>query len=91
MLLYSNLMIDRLIILIDCGIALKEVPLTPGPEVVSIVAHESEYISREQCNPCTSPIPVHPITAGSAKLQYWLIRKAEETLENNLSSPQERQ
>ena len=30
------------IILIDNGIALKEVPLTPGPEAVSIVAHQSE-------------------------------------------------
>ena len=28
-----------LIILIDCGIALEEVPVTPGSEEVSIVAH----------------------------------------------------
>ena len=31
-----------LIILIDSGIAPKEVPLTPGSEAVCIVAHESE-------------------------------------------------
>ena len=31
-----------LIILIDCGIALKEVPLSPDSEAVSIVAHDSE-------------------------------------------------
>ena len=29
------------IILIDCVIALEEVPLTPGSEAVFIVAHES--------------------------------------------------
>ena len=33
---------DWLIILIVCGIVLKEVSLTPGPEAESIVAHESE-------------------------------------------------
>ena len=33
---------DWLIILIDCGITLKEVPLTSGPKAVSIVAHESQ-------------------------------------------------
>ena len=31
--------------------------------------------------------PVHPITAGSAKLPDWLIREAEETLENNIRGP----
>ena len=31
--------------------------------------------------------PVHPITAGSAKLPDWLIRETEETLENNIRSP----
>ena len=31
-----------LIILIDCEIALKKVPVTPGSEAVSIVACESE-------------------------------------------------
>ena len=49
----------RLIILIDCGIALKEVPLSWGKEAVFIVAHES--VDRE-----SNAIPVHPITAGSA-------------------------
>ena len=29
-------------ILIECGIAQKEVPLTPGSEAVSIVAYESK-------------------------------------------------
>ena len=42
---YDNRKIDRFIILIKCEIALKEVPLTPGSEAVSIVAHESEYIA----------------------------------------------
>ena len=32
-------------------------------------------------------IPVHPITTVSAKLQDWLIREAEETLENNIREP----
>ena len=36
-------MINWSIILIDRGIALKEVLLTPGSEAVSIVAHESIY------------------------------------------------
>ena len=36
------LLIGRLIILIDCGVALKEVSLTPGLEGESIVAHDSE-------------------------------------------------
>ena len=31
----------NLIILIDCGFALKKVPLTSGSEAVSIIAHES--------------------------------------------------
>ena len=39
----------------------------------------------------SNAIPVHPITAGSAKLPDWLIREAEETLENNIRGPQERQ
>ena len=33
---------ENFFFIIDCGIALKEVPLTPGPEAVSIEAHESE-------------------------------------------------
>ena len=32
----------------------------------------------------SNTIPVHPITAGSEKLQDLLIREAEETLENNI-------
>ena len=64
----------RLIILIDCEIALKEVLLTPG-----VVAHKS--VDRE-----SNAIPVHSITAGSAKLSDWLIREGEETLENNIRS-----
>ena len=36
-------------------------------------------------------IPVHPITAASAKLPDSLIMEAEETLENNIKGPQERQ
>ena len=39
----------------------------------------------------SNTIPVHPITAGSAKLPDWLIREAEEFLENNIRGPQERQ
>ena len=35
--------------------------------------------------------PVHLITVGSAKPPDWLIREAEETSENNIRSPQERQ
>ena len=35
--------------------------------------------------------PVHPITAGSAKLPVWLIKEAEETLENNRRGRLERQ
>ena len=31
-----------LIIIIDCGVALKEVPQIPGPEAVSIVVHQSK-------------------------------------------------
>ena len=46
----DNFTIDGLIMLIDCGIAPKEVPLTPGPEAVSIAAYDSSR-SREQCNP----------------------------------------
>ena len=44
-----------MIILIDCGIALNEVPLNPGLKAVPIVAHES--VDRE-----SNAIPVHPIT-----------------------------
>ena len=69
------------IILIYCVIALKEVPLTPGPEAVSIVAYQSR-VYRE-----SNAIPVHPNTAGSAKLSEWLIREAEENLENNIRGP----
>ena len=43
--------------------------------IMSIVACES------------NATPVHPNTAGSAKLQDWLIREAEETLENNIRGP----
>ena len=75
--------LHRLIILIDCGITPKEVPLTPGSEAVSIVAHES--VDRG-----SNVISVHPITAGSAKLPDWLIRKAEETFENNIKGPQKK-
>ena len=50
----------RLIIFIECGIALKEVRLTPRSEAVSIVAHES--VDRG-----SFAILIHPITAGSAK------------------------
>ena len=74
-----------MIILIDCRIALNEVPLTPGSESVSNVAHESKADS------VSNAIPVHPITAGSAKLSDWLIREAEKTYEKNLRGPQERQ
>ena len=63
---------------------MKEVPLTPGPEAVSIVAHESR-VDRE-----SNPVPVHPITTGSAKLPDWLIKEAEETLENNIRDPQKK-
>ena len=65
-----------MIILIDCGIAPKEVLLTPGSEAMSIVVN---------CG--NNAIFVHPITAGSAKLPGWLIREAEETLENNIRGP----
>ena len=68
-----------LIILIDCGIALKEVPLTPDTE------------SGVHCSPpvdCESnAILVRLITAGSVKLLDWLIREAEETVENNIRGP----
>ena len=38
---------------------------------------------------CESNVtPVHPITAGNAKLSDWLIREAEETLKNNIRGPQ---
>ena len=47
---------------------MKEVPLTPGSESVSIVAIVSEV------DRVINVIPVHPITAGSAKLPDWLIR-----------------
>ena len=63
-----------IIILIDCGIALKDVPLTPGPEAVSIVAHQSRLDRGSKA------IPAHPTTAGSIKLTDWQIREAEETL-----------
>ena len=69
-----------MIILIDCGISLNEDPLTPGQEAVPIVAQES--VDRG-----SNAIPVHPITAGSAKLPNWLIREAEETLQNNIRGP----
>ena len=68
------------IIFIVCGIALKEILLTPGPEAVSIVAHQSEYRGR-------NAIPVHPINAGSAKLPDLLIKETEQTLENNTRGP----
>ena len=35
----------------------------------------------------SNAIPVYQITAGSAKLPDWLIREAEETLENNIRGP----
>ena len=54
--------------LIGCGIALKKVPLTPSIVNSSL---------REKCNPCTS------LTAGSAKLQDWLIREAVRPWINN--------
>ena len=63
-----------MIILIDCGIILKEVPLIPNPEAVSIVARQS--ISREQCNPCTYhyinlSVPQFPITLLIGPLYYF--------------------
>ena len=70
--------IDRLIILIDCEFTLMEVPLSPGSEAVSIVAHESRVDRRGNA------IPVHPITGNSAKLPDWLIREAEEPMKNNI-------
>ena len=39
----------------------------------------------------SNAIPVHPITAGLAKMPDWLIMEAEETLENNIRGLQERQ
>ena len=74
-----------IIILIDCGIALKEVPLSPCSKAVSIVALESR-VDRG-----SNAIPVHPITSGSLKLPVWFIREAEETLENKIRGPQDRQ
>ena len=44
------------------------------------LAHES----RVDCG--SNAIPVHHITAISAKLHNWLIREAEETFENNIRS-----
>ena len=73
------------VMLIICGIALEEVPLTQGSEAVSIVAHESRVDGG------SNAIPVHLITAGSAKPPDWLIKEAEETIENNIRGPQERQ
>ena len=61
--------------LIDCGIALKEIPLTLGTEAVSIY-----FIP---CNHCTSHY------RKLCKLQDWPIREAEETLKNNIRGPQE--
>ena len=49
---------------------MKEVPLTPGSEAVSILAYES--VDR-----VSNAIPVHPITAGSAKLPDCLIMVLE--------------
>ena len=72
-----------MIILIDCGIALKEVPLTLDSEAVSIVAHES--VDRR-----SNAIPVHSITAGTAKLPDWQIMEAEGTLGNNIRGPTRR-
>ena len=75
---YKDLKINSLIILLDCGIDLTEVP--PTPEAVSIVAHHSVDHGRYAT-------PVHPITAGSAKLPDWLIKEAEETSGNNIRDP----
>ena len=58
-----------------------EGPLTPGPEAMCIVAHQSELIG------AIYEIPSHPITTGSVKLPDWLIWEAEETLENNTRGP----
>ena len=69
-----------LLIILIVGITLKEVPLILGTEAMSIVVHES--VNRE-----SNAIPVHPIIAGSEKLPDWLIREAEEILENNIRGP----
>ena len=47
-------------------------------DIMSIVACEL----RVECE--SNAIPVHPITAGSAKLPDWVIREAEETFESNI-------
>ena len=73
-----------IIILIDCGIALKEVP-NPGPGS-GVHCGPWVRVDRE-----SNAIPVHPITAGGAKLPDWLIREVEETSENNRRGPQEKQ
>ena len=52
--------------------------------IMSIVARV-----RVDCE--SNAIPVHLITAGSAKLPDWLIRETEETLENNIRGPQKKQ
>ena len=67
-------------IILDCEIALKEVPLAPGAKAVSIVTHQS-------VDHGSNAIHVNPITASSVKLPDWLIRQAEETLENNIRGP----
>ena len=67
-----------LIILIDCRIALKEVPL-PRARKHNVHCRPPVRVDRG-----SNAIPVHPITAGSGKLPNWLIREAEETLENNI-------
>ena len=64
----------------DSGIALKEIPLTPGSEAVSTIAHDS--VDRR-----SDAICVHLITACSEKLPDWLIREPEESFENNIRGP----
>ena len=71
--------------LIDCGIALNEVPLTPGSEA----GFHCSLRVRVDCE--SNATPMHPIAASSAKLPDWLIWEAEKTLENNIRGPQERQ
>ena len=39
----------------------------------------------------SNAIPIHPIIASSAQLPDWLVMEAEETLENKIRGPQERQ
>ena len=72
----------------NCGIALKEVLLTVSNPGLGIGVHCGQPVRVDRGS---NEIPVHSIIAGSAKLSDWLIREAEETLENNIMGPQESQ